>query len=85
MVRVNPSPSPSCVAGVCMYVKIRQHQHTRVHAHTSPRRHTTAPACHRHHIPRLVRRQAFHTDHHRRVVVGAGPTGGNYIYVTCNN
>jgi len=32
-------------------------QHTRVHAHTSPRRHTRAPACHRHHIPRPVRRQ----------------------------
>jgi len=38
---------------VCMYVKIRRHQHTRVHAHTGPRRHTRAPACHRHHIPRL--------------------------------
>ena len=54
---------------VCMYmyVKIRrhQHQHTRVHAHTGPRRHARAPACRRHHIPRLVRRQAFHTDHHR--------------------
>ena len=51
---------------VCMYVKIRRHQHTRVHAHTAgPRRHTRAPACHRHHIPPLVRRQAFHTDHHR--------------------
>ena len=25
---------------VCMYVKIRRHQHTRVHAHTGPRRHT---------------------------------------------
>jgi len=49
---------------VCMYVKIRRHQHTRVHAHTGPRRHARAPACHRHHIPRLVRRQAFHTDHH---------------------
>jgi len=31
---------------VCMYVKIRRHQHTRVHAHTGPRRHTRAPACH---------------------------------------
>jgi len=31
-----------------MYVKIRRHQHTRVHAHTGPRRHTRAPACHRH-------------------------------------
>ena len=41
---------------VCMYVKIRQHQHTRVHAHTGPRRHARAPACHRHRIPRLVRR-----------------------------
>jgi len=48
-----------------MYVKIRRHQHTRVHAHTVSRRHTRVPACHRHHIPRLVRRQAFHTD--RRV------------------
>jgi len=50
-----------------MYVKIRRHQHTRVHAHTGPRRHARAVAlsgvCHRHHIPRLVRRQAFHTDH----------------------
>jgi len=27
-----------------MYVKIRRHQHTRVHAHTGPRRHTRAPA-----------------------------------------
>jgi len=25
---------------VCTYVKIRRHQHTRVHAHTGPRRHT---------------------------------------------
>ena len=53
-----------------MYVKckIRRHQRTRVRAHTSPRRHTRSPACHRHHIPRglrLVRRQAFHTNHHR--------------------
>ena len=40
---------------VCMYVKIWRHQHTRVHAHTGPRRHTRAQACHRHHIPRLVR------------------------------
>jgi len=59
----------ACVSSVhmyvCMYVKIRRHQHTRVHAHTGPRRHARAPACHRHHIPRLVRRQAFHTDHHR--------------------
>jgi len=47
-----------------MSVKIRRHQHTRVHAHTGPRRHTRAPACHGHHIPRRVRRQAFHTDHH---------------------
>ena len=40
-----------------MYVKIRRHQHTCVHAHTGPRRHARAPACHRdrHHIPRLVR------------------------------
>ena len=52
-------------AYVCMYVKIRRHQHTRVHAHTGPRRHTRAPVCHRHHIPRLVRRQAVHTDHRR--------------------
>ena len=51
---------------VCMYVKIRRHQHTRVHAHTGPRHHARAPACHRHHIPRLlVRRQAFHTTDHR--------------------
>jgi len=35
-----------------MYVKIRRHQHTRVHAHTYPRRHARAPACCRHHIPR---------------------------------
>ena len=55
------SDSAGCM---CMYVckdddddKIRRHQHTRVHAHTGPRRHTRAPACHRHHIPRLVRRQ----------------------------
>jgi len=46
----------SCELGwlaLCMYVKIRRHQHTRVHAHTGPRRHTRAPACHRHrhHIP----------------------------------
>jgi len=43
----------------CMsYVKIWRHQHTRVHAHTGPRRHARAPACHRHHIPWLsVRRQ----------------------------
>ena len=34
---------------VCMYVKIRRYQHTRVHAHTGPRRHARAPACHRHH------------------------------------
>jgi len=27
-----------------MYVKIRRHQHTRIHAHTGPRRHTRAPA-----------------------------------------
>jgi len=27
-----------------MYVKIRWHQHTRVHAHTGPRRHARAPA-----------------------------------------
>jgi len=46
-----------CAAGGCaravlvlvwgctyMYVKIRRHQHTRVHAHTGPRRHTRAPA-----------------------------------------
>ena len=46
-----------------MHVKIRRHQHTRVHAHTGPRRHARAPACRRHHIPRLVRRQAFRTDH----------------------
>jgi len=50
---------------VCMYVKIRRHQHTRAHAHTGPRRHARAPACRRHHIPRLVRRQAFHADHQR--------------------
>jgi len=33
---------------VCMYVtyvKIRRHQHTRVHAHTGPRRPARAPAC----------------------------------------
>jgi len=44
---------------VCMYAQIRRHQyqHTRVHAHTGPRRHARAPACRRHHIPRLVRRQ----------------------------
>jgi len=35
---------------VCMYVKIRGYQHTRVHAHTGPRRHARAPACRRHHI-----------------------------------
>jgi len=44
-----------------MHVKIRRHQHTRVHAHTGPRRHARAPAGRRHHIPRLVRRQAFDT------------------------
>ena len=57
--------SPSRKLCICMYVKIRRHQHTRVHAHTGPRRHARAPACRRHRIPRLVRRQAFHTDHHR--------------------
>jgi len=41
-----------------MYVKIWRHQHTRVNAHTGPRRHARAPACHRHHMPRLVRAQA---------------------------
>jgi len=63
---------------VCMYVKIRRHQHTRVHAHTGPRRHTRAPACHRHHIhiPRLVRRQAFHTDHHSSPSLCDRPRGG---------
>jgi len=55
-------PVDMCIK-VCMYVQIRRHQHTRVHAHTGPRRHARAPACRRHHIPRLVRRQAFHTDH----------------------
>ena len=35
---------------LCMYVNIRRHQHTRVHAHTGPRRHARAPAGHRHHI-----------------------------------
>jgi len=62
------SPGSICVESLlfkCMYVKIRRHQHTRVHAHTGPRRHARAPACRRHHIPRLVRRQAFHTDHYR--------------------
>ena len=54
--------APSEIYNVCMYVKIRRHQHTRVHAHTGPRRHAKAPACHRHHIPRLVRRQACHTQ-----------------------
>jgi len=28
---------------ICMYVKIRRHQHTRVHAHTGPRRHASMP------------------------------------------
>jgi len=37
---------------ICMYVKIRRHQHTRIHAHIGPRRHARAPACRRHHIPR---------------------------------
>jgi len=59
-----------------MYVKIRRHQHTRVHAHTGPRRQTRAPACHRHHIPRLVRRQAFHTDHHSSPSLCDRPRGG---------
>jgi len=45
---------------VCMYVHIRRHQHTRVHARTGPRRHARAPACRRLYIPRLVRRQALH-------------------------
>jgi len=51
----------------CMYVKIRRHQHTRAYTRTQARGATPvrAPACRRHHIPRLVRRQAFHTDHHR--------------------
>jgi len=31
-----------------MYVKIRRHQHTRVHAHAGPRRHTRPLACRRH-------------------------------------
>jgi len=61
---------------LCMYVKIRRHQHTRVHAHTGPRRHIRAPACHRHHIPRLVRRQAFHTDHHSSPSLCDRPRGG---------
>jgi len=35
------------------YDKIRRHQHTRVHAHTGPRRHARTPACRRQppHIP----------------------------------
>jgi len=41
---------------VCMYVNIRRHQHTRVHARTGRRRHARAPACRTHHTPRLVRR-----------------------------
>jgi len=44
-----PPPPPGgggSVVYVCMYVKIRRHQHTRVHAYTGPRRHTKAPACH---------------------------------------
>jgi len=37
---------------VCMYVYIKiRRQHTRVHAHTGPRRHARAPACRRHHNP----------------------------------
>jgi len=64
------------ISYVYVYVKIRRHQHTRVHAHTGPRRHTRALACHRHHIPRLVRRQAFHTD-----PSGPGPVGIHGVVV----
>ena len=34
----------SCNVYVCMYAQIRRHQHTRVHAHTGPRRHARAPS-----------------------------------------
>jgi len=34
-----------------------------LHALAGPRRHAKAPARRRHHIPRLVRNQAFHTYH----------------------
>jgi len=48
---------------VCMYVC--KDSAAPAHAHTGPRRHARAPTWRRHHIPRLVRRQAFHTDRHR--------------------
>ena len=54
---------------VCVYVCVCKDSaapaHTRAYTRTQargPRRHARAPACHRHHIPRLVRRQAFHTQ-----------------------
>jgi len=60
-VRASPIPSTRTLNRM-LHVKIRRHRHTQVHEHTGPRRHARAPACRRHHIPRLVRRQAFHTD-----------------------
>jgi len=38
---------------VCNQKTIWQHQHTRVHAHTGPRRHARAAACRRHHNPTI--------------------------------
>ena len=73
----------SCVS-LYVFVKIRrhQHQHTRVHARTQARIATPEPPTRRrrHHIPRLVRGQAFHTQ----TTLGSPslcgrPKGGIYI------
>jgi len=53
---------------VCMYVC--KYFAAPAHARTGPRRHTRAPACHRHHIHPTARPQAgiphrLYTDHHR--------------------
>jgi len=68
----------SCICLVCMYVKIRRHQHTRVHAHTGPRRHARAPA----HMPPHLRIFLFffteakqHTHRSMRPALGGHSPG----------
>jgi len=66
---------------VCMYVKIRRHQHTRVHAHTGPR----PGAC------LLLRGAALAEE--AMAAVGVGAAGYSHIYntyatsilITCDN